>query len=290
MTVYVDLLFTVNFVINILLLTGAAALSGGAVRWGRLFSGAMLGALYSVLMFFPATGLLFRWGIRLVAGALIVWVGVPAKSPRQYFKTLICFFVCLFVFGGGMYAFYTFTSAGAQMVYSNGIYYVDLPLWLLLTLAFGFYGLIRLTAFWQGRKSPKHSLTAVEICLNGRYRTLTGLVDTGNALQDPISLAPVIIVWVGALRTVLPPELYAAVCADDATLLEQLPPSCKSLGCRLIPYRSITGGGRLLFAVHPDWVRPLPNGTARSNVLLALVAEKPDADGNFEAILHTAIL
>ena len=53
MTVYVDLLFGLNTVINYLLLRGSAAIGGCPVRLGRLAAAAGIGGLYAVAVVLP---------------------------------------------------------------------------------------------------------------------------------------------------------------------------------------------------------------------------------------------
>ncbi len=289
MTVYVDLLFILNLVINTLVLAGGNVLARERVHRLRLLSGAALGALYSVLMFFPETGFLFRTGMRLAVGALMVAVGIPTPSFRRYLRALLWFYLSLGVFGGGMYLFYSFTAAGAQMVFSNGIYYVDMPLWLLLTVSFGFYGLIRLAAFVQCRRHPVQGLQPIEICCMGRYRSLTAFVDTGNTLTDPLTLSPVVIVQAQALSGVLPEELISAVKAGKHGELESLGRRYSELKCRLIPFRGVGESGGLMFAVRPDWIRRLPDGGPVENVLLGLSGRALSEDNTYQALLHNAM-
>ena len=169
------------------------------------------------------------------------------------------------------------------MVMSGGIYYVDMPLWLLLTVSFGFYGLIRLTALWHRRRAPQQSLHTIEICCGGRYRSLTAFADTGNTLSDPLTLASVIIVEVQALRGVLPEALVSAVKAGDLTCLDSL--HFEGIRCRLLPFRGVGESGGVLLAVRPDWVRLLPRGEPMENVLLGLSAGRLSQDGSYQALL-----
>lgn len=289
MTVYIDLLFILNFVINTLVLAGGNVLARERVHRFRLLGGAAIGALYSVLMFFPQTDFLFRVGMRLGVGALMTAVGIPTPSFRRYLRALLWFYLSLGVFGGGMYLFYTFTAAGAEMVYSNGIYYVDMPLWLLLAVSFGFYGLIRLAAFVQWHRQPHRELQAIEICCMGKYRSLTAFLDTGNTLRDPLTLSPVVIVQVQALVGLLPDALIAAVKAGKHGQLEEINCQYRELKCRLIPFRSVGESGGLMFAVRPDWIRRLPDGEPVGNVLLGLSSTILSEDNTYQALLHSAV-
>ncbi len=282
MTVYVDLLFIVNWMINTLVLAGAVALAGEKPHRLRLPAAAALGAMYCVLMFFPEADVLLWLGMRVLVGAVMVYIGIPTPNLRRYLRALMMFYISLAVFGGGMYLFYTFTAAGAEMLYSNGVFYIDLPLWLLLGLSFAFYGLIRLGALLQYKKHPPEGRVELEICLNGSYRTVTALLDTGNTLVDPLTLAPVIVVEAKALAGLLPDELLRAVERGITTRPEVLS-HCK---CRLLPYRSVGGEERLLPVIRPTFVRLLPSGSAQEHVLLGLTGTTLSETGEYHALLH----
>lgn len=281
-TVYVDLLFVLNLVINTLVLAGALALSRERMHLLRLICAGAVGAFYSVLVFFPETNFLFRALLRFLVSVVMVAVGIPTPSLRRFLKALLWFYICLGAFAGGMYLFYSFTSLGAEMVYSGGVYYVDMPLWLLLAVSFAFYGFIRLASFLQCRSKPLQTLEKIEICIDEKYRTLIAFVDTGNHLIDPLTLSPVVLVEASALTGVLPPSLIDAVKAGDSGALESLCRRHAKLKCRLIPFRSIEKSGGMIFAVRPDWIR-LVSGGQYENVLLGLCATR--LGENYQALL-----
>ncbi len=282
MTVYVDLLFVLNLVMNTLVLAGALALSREKMHLLRLICAGAIGAFYSVLVFFPETNFLFRTFLRFLVSAVMVAVGIPTPTFKRFLKALLWFYLCLGAFAGGMYLFYSFTALGAEMVYSGGVYYVDMPLWLLLAVSFTFYGFIRLASFLQCRTKPLQTLQKIEICIDGKYRTLTAFVDTGNHLIDPMTLAPVVLVEASALAGVLPSSLIDAVKAGDSEALESLCRRHTKLKCRLIPFHSIEGSGGMIFAVRPDWIR-LVSGGQYENILLGLCATT--LGGDYQALL-----
>ena len=283
-----DLLFLLNLIVNYLLLAASGILRKRRQRPGRLLIAATVGALYSVFVFFPRMSVLAQGALRLLTGAGLVAVAFPPKTAREFVRDTAAFYGMLAAYGGGMYLFYAFTSAGAEMVYSNGVYYVDLPLWALLALSFGFYGLIRLIAFLQNRRAPQGCLTDVEIRCLGKYRSLKGMTDTGNALQDPLTLAPVVIAETRALKGLLPDDLLRAA-AGGAGVLEEIAGRYRQLRCRLIPFRGVDGQSRMILAVRPDWIRRLPDGQPVENVVLGLTSVPLSPDGSYEILLHNGL-
>ena len=72
MVVYLDALFGVNFLMNYLLLVGAARLSAVQIRRGRLAAAAALGGLYAVGVYLPQLQWLQASGMKLVVAACMV--------------------------------------------------------------------------------------------------------------------------------------------------------------------------------------------------------------------------
>ena len=276
MVIYVDILFFTNLMMDTLLLATTALIAGRRIISWRLLSGAA-GALCGCLLFFADLPLplmiLFKLGIP--AGILLI--GFPFERLSSYGRTALIYFSAHLLFGGGMFAFYAFTDAGSHMRTANGIYYMDLPLWLLLVLAFGFYGLVRGFFHLLDRRREKtflHTLTVVE-------QELLALLDTGNSLYDPITLLPVILCQWDSLA--LPEPLLQAVLHSDATALPRLNEQFPQLKLRLLPYTDATGARTLIYAFRPKLLKV--DGCERAG-LIGLTVQPLSPDGRFQALLH----
>lgn len=284
MTIYVDLLFFINWIINYLLLAATCAMAGEEMARGRLLLGSAVGALYSAFMFFPQVSFLFWGGVRLVMSAALVYLSFRHRNVIGFLKMLFYFYIVSFIFGGGMYLFYAFTSAGANMLYSNGVYYVDIPLWVLLLLAFGFYGVIRLVGRLQVLTRHSAARRKTLIRLDGKEVILWGFVDSGNALYDPVTLLPVMVAEVQGFKGVLPEEILRAVRGGEVAALEQIVRRYPQFKCRLIPCRGVANSSRLLLAVKPTQVKL--DGKISRETLLAFTGQNLCADGSYQVLLH----
>ena len=69
MTVYIDLLFFLNLVVDYCIISLTARLSGAAAGFLRQLGGAAAGALFSFVIFLPTLPLPLEWGIRLLLSA-----------------------------------------------------------------------------------------------------------------------------------------------------------------------------------------------------------------------------
>lgn len=277
MVIYVDILFFTNLLMDTLLLATTALIAGRRARPWRLLGAAAVGALFGCLLFFAslAPPLLFLSKIALPAALILL--AFPFERLLTYGRTALIFFAANLLFGGGMYAFYAFTDAGSHMRTANGVYYMNLPLWLLLLLSFGFYALTRSFFHLLDRRKEKSFLHTLS--LDGTE--LLALLDTGNSLYDPISLLPVILCEWDAVP--LPEELLRAVLHQDATALPALSKHFPQLHLRLLPYTDATGGHTLLYAYKP---KDLKIDGQERQALIALTLQNLSPDQRFQALLH----
>lgn len=277
MVIYVDILFFTNFIMDTLLLATTALVAGRRIVGWRLLLAAAAGALGGCLLFFAAWPLPLTILSKLLLPAALLLIAFPFERLSTYGRTALVYFSAHLLFGGGMFAFYAFTDAGSHMRAANGVYYMDLPLWLLLLLAFGFYGLVRGFFHLLDRRKERsflHTLTVED-------QELLALLDTGNSLYDPITLLPVILCQWDSLK--LPEELLRAVIHNDAAALPALTAQYPELKLRLLPYTDATGARTLIYAFRPKILKV--DGCERAG-LIGLTVQPLAPDGRFQALLH----
>ncbi len=277
MVIYVDILFFTNFLMDTLLLATTALIAGRRVRPWRLLGGAAVGALLGCLLFFAELSPLLLFFSKLLIPALSVVLAFPFERLSSFGRTALIFLAANLLFGGGMYAFYAFTDAGSHIREANGVYYMDLPLWLLLLLSFGFYGLARGFFHFLDRRKEQSFLHTLTV--DGT--DLLALLDTGNSLYDPISLLPVILTDWDALP--LPEALLRAVVHQDSSALPALTEQFPHLHLRLLPYTDATGARALIYAFRPQELKI--DGQERA-ALIALTLQTLSPDRRFQALLH----
>ncbi|MCL6444785.1 MAG: sigma-E processing peptidase SpoIIGA, partial [Alicyclobacillus sp.] len=139
------------------------------------------------------------------------------------------------------------------------------------------------------------ALVQITVSIGEHATTLTGLVDTGNQLRDPVSRDPVCLVEAHAIARLLPNVLQQAATSggdllqavadiDDAAWLRRI---------ALVPFRGAGGTQHLAVAIRPDSVTlqqadgAIPIAT---RCLFALQPNRVSVDGRFQAILHTELM
>ncbi len=289
LTIYVDVLFLLNMIVDYIVLSSSALISGRETVKRRMLLGAAVGALYSVIIFFPQLQLLNIIIFKIIASAVIILISFKYINIYSYFKIFVTYYVINAVYGGGMYAFYHFTSLGSRMNSSNGVYYIDLPLWAVILMAFIFYYIIKIFSKISGGRAAKRQIRRLNIYFSGTHVTVNALFDTGNTLYDPISLMPVMLIEADVLRGKLSESLLRQVrenSTDELPLLHELHPELK---LRVVPFKDITGSKSFVYAFKPEKITDIDKNTDIERMLVGIIGTQLSAEGAFNALLHSKV-
>lgn len=263
MTVYIDSLFLLDFVIDYLLLLLTGRVTGSPLRRWRIALAAGLGGVYSVLSVVSGVSFLSQPVFKLAVAAVLVLLAYG--HCRRLLRCILIFLALSAAFGGGLYALEL--MAGAPLT-------LNVPTILLFFAAA--YGLLSLA----GRKLARHSpaeLRRVTVRLGSRSATITALLDNGNTLTDPMTGQGVPVVEGDSLAPLLPPE---ADYRHPAQCFQSLPDPG---AFRLLPYRSVGVDCGLLLAVRADALEV--NGRPCSSRLIALSPTPVSDNGAYQALL-----
>ncbi len=284
-TVYIDVLFFVNFILDAMIFLSAATLLRQRIRWWRTCVAAAVGALCSCGMFFSAIA---PWLINVLALLLYIlcaYIVFGFHGVKPFVKNSLITVVCAFVYGGVAFALYLYTGAGAVMTFNNGALYIDIPVFTLLLFAFVAYGAIWLVGRILKWLAPKESFA--QVTLRFGEQTLCGraLIDTGNALRDGVTGAPVILCSYRFAAKILPPGLRAFVRDTHQTDIDLVEEQWRSR-LRMVSYSSVGGSG-MLPALRADRVQIEYHGRhiTAEPALVAITAADLSGQGDCELLL-----
>ena len=226
MTVYLDMVVLLNFLVDFLLLLGTNRLSGFPLGPGRSAAGALLGGVYGGACMLPSFRFLgnILWRIVSLACIAMLAFGIGRSAWKR----------------GGVFVLLSMAMGGIALSLGKSnfpsLLLAAASVWLLCRAAFG--------DIVGGQE-----YVAVEIPGREGILRLTALKDTGNTLRDPVTGAPVLVID-GASAKMLTGLTAAQLEAPLETLAAQPVP-----GLRLIPYRAVGVSGGMLLAMRFDGVK-----------------------------------
>lgn len=275
-TVYADIVFAVNCVVDFLLLFLAARLCGSPTRLPRLFAAASFGGMYAVAVFLPWLG----WLSEIAGQALsfLLMAGIAYGFRRQTLRPAAVLILCASALAGVMLMLSrTFFPA---LALSGGIYYpVTARMLLLLAGVFSAAAALLTSDFFR------HSGTdyvPLELTLCGRTVRVTSLRDTGNTLADPVTGEPVVVISRQTAEELLQTRIAEETLLDPIAALKALQKRCPQVRFRLLPYRAVGVPSGLLLAA-PCSARVGGRRTVR--VLTALSPTSVSGTGGCEALM-----
>jgi len=238
-SIYGDILFFLNSMIDFLLLIITALLGNIPIRKRRFLIAAVCGGTYAVLTV-PLQGneklILF-----LLVGWLLCVIAFGFDSLRKTFFQFLLFLFAAAICAGSICAV-CFISANSTQL-NQSLHEVLRPA---PKLIFGTALIVSLLlgTILKGCANEKQVLH-MTVSHGINEITVHALVDTGNCLRDPINNAPVLILWKKQALPLFTEQIKRILentdLNDAASALPQL------TAFRLIPYRSIgTKSGFLL--------------------------------------------
>ena len=293
---YVDILMIENIIINFLILNVTSRFSKVRTTKTKLFIGAVIGALYLMIIFYPSLKIFYTLYFKIAISILMIIIAFSPEKFRDFFKILGIFYIISFTFGGAAFSLFYFTGKGSVI---NGAFYIrDFPLSILITaFAVGYLLIIYCWDYVQTKIINDEIMYNITIKLDDKEVKVNGILDTGNSLKDPISNFPVIVVEYEVLSEILPDNIIQLFSNNNSDI--DFNKLCNSidntkwiLKIRLIPYSSIGKQNGILIGIKPDNVTINSKKYVKEikEVIIGIYNNKISKDGLYSALLNPEIL
>lgn len=273
-TVYIDVLFFVNLIVNLMLYVSSCLIRRKRAIWWRVICAAAVGAVYSCAVFFSGTSPILYNIMAIILYLFCTWLVMGYAGVREYLKDAAATLFCAFVFAGIFFLIYRYADVGSVVVFNNNVLYIDIPVFALLCVSGVCFAVITLAskAFVQviGAKTEYD----VIICFDNHEIQTRAKIDTGNSMTDPISGYPVLLADYRKIIKLFPAHFENYMEFADISQID--PRYHRRL--RMVMCKTATGEG-ILPALRPDYIRLTYNGKEIQlhNILIAV--SKTDLSG-----------
>lgn len=252
MTVYLDMVILLNFLVDFLLILGTNSLCGHPPGWKRAALAAALGGIYGGGCLLPGFYFLGNMLWRTVCLGLMALLafGVSVSAVRRG----IVFILLSMALGG----------IAARLGGGGGVMLTAAAGGIFLMCYLGFRGKIGAAQF-----------IPVELSYGGKSMRVTALHDTGNSLRDPVTGRPVLVVSADVAQQLLG-ITRQQLCSPISTVTDGFLP-----GLRLVPYRSVGQSAGMLLALRLQEVKI---GNWKGSSLVAFAPDRLSSDGEYQAL------
>ena len=211
-TLYIDIYFLINFVVDIISLHFAALLTRIKVSNKRLLFAALLGALCACIWIFVdvwiINALLFLLTLMF---AVIFCANNSSVKGKMFFAGSLVIFLSLI---GSIVSFvwnFLERALSDYLIENNSINRKMLFFALIALLSIGVFKML-VTVMNTGKVETK---IEIEICFLGKTCCTEALVDTGNLAMDPLGMKPVLIIKKELANKFVPDKIISLSDIDE---------------------------------------------------------------------------
>lgn len=289
MTVYIDEIFAVNLLMDALVLWATGKLTQRNLIYWRILIAAMIGAIYSVVLFLPGCICLSNGLAKAICACLMVWFCFDWMGWQAYVKTMIYLYLVSFALCGGTVALMYFCGERIVQTWSGlALVEVDFNVFWLIGGALLLLLLVHILRNTFVRKLEQTlQVVSISITLRAQRIRLRLLVDSGNLLTDPTTGKPVVVVQNKFVKSLFTEEEYEQLVKGRTDAILHLPTLSGRM--RLIPYQTVGYQGVLL-GVRTDSMYVEDWELQMCDVILALSSQQFAADGTYQGIISSRFI
>lgn len=244
--IYADILIFLNSIITLFILLITSDLLKTDIRRLRLFTGSVLGGIFSLIILAPEMNSILVIITRFLISLIVVIVTFKTDSLKTVIKAVILSFIITVLFGGTV-SLIMFNFFSENIYVNNGFIYFDINIFVLIISIVSFYSLFKAIHRFFIKKRKVDIIYNVELSFNSNKILIHALFDTGNTMKDIYNNKPVILLSITEAKKLLNYE--------DCLIIENFVTSeiCTDLpqGFRLLPVRTL-GSEKLLPAFTAD--------------------------------------
>ncbi len=253
MTIYLDVIFLENIVINYIMLYVTGIISKAQIKQKRLFLGALIGAVYSIIYYLFRLKIYSSFIIKIILSIVIIYVAFKSTNFKDLLKKILLFYLSSFVFGGAAIAIIYMVNS-QNITIQNGVLVGSYTLrTVLIGIVVAYFTII--FAFKIIKISKKDLICDIEVTLNNKIIKTKALIDTGNLLKEPITNLPVIVMEHTLLYDVMPKEILNNVEEILGGDFSKIPENIKeeySSKLKVIPFSSLGKQNGMLLGIKAE--------------------------------------
>jgi len=201
MTIYIDIVFLINFILDFLLLLTVNIALKRYSKIRRIILGALFGSISLISLFIPLNrASLFL--LKIMMSLIMSLIAFGYKNFRYTFYNIIYLYMTSIILGGFLY------YLKVEFSYSNKgfiFYYKGLAINYIFLFILAPIILYVFTKSIKVLKEIKNYYYKVRVIFSNDYELkISGFLDTGNKLIDPITNKPIILINKKKLKGKIP--------------------------------------------------------------------------------------
>lgn len=295
MTIYIDVVFIENLIMNYIILFATSIIIKIKVKHIRLILASILGAIYSIIAYMSILEMYSSVILKIILSVIIVYIAYNPQNVKNMWKYLVIFYMTSFVFGGAAFAL-IYIVKPQDILMKNGLFLGTYPLkTIILGTIVAFVVIVTSFKLVKSKISKKDMFCTIKININKVEIETKAMIDTGNLLKEPISNTPVIVVEHTLLYDCMPKEildnLENILGGDFENISEEVKNKYISK-LKVIPFSSLGKQNGMLIGIKPEEVTVIndENENKINNVIIGIYNKSLTKRGEYRALIGIELL
>ena len=295
MTIYIDIVFFENLIMNTIILIATGIILKQKIKWIRIILGGSLGAIYSIMTYISSLQIYSNLILKIILSILIIYIAYNPQTVKQLWKSILIFYLTSFVFGGAAFAL-IYIVKPQEILMKNGLFLGTYPLkTVILAAVVAFIILITAFTIVKSKISKKDMFCEIEVELNNKIVETKAMIDTGNLLKEPITNTPVIILEHTLLYDCMPKEILNNLENILGGDFEQIPEKIKQeyvSKLKLIPFSSLGKQNGMLVGIKASKVKIVQEEQENEyeNIIIGIYNKSLTKRGEYRALIGLELL
>lgn len=292
MTIYIDLIFFENIIMNSIIIYATSLIVKSKVKIIRLILSATIGAIYSIALYITNMKIYTSIFSKFVLSIVMMYVAFKPQKVKKLCKQTIIFYLTSFIFGGvALYLVYYLKPE--EILIKNGMYVGEYVLKVIILGAIFACIIVKISVNLIKSKI-KCSYCKITIKLNEKEITTQAMIDTGNLVKEPITNAPVVIVESSLLEGIIPREILKnldnILCGNLSNISQELQDIYISK-LRCIPFSSLGKENGMLVGIKASEiiVENEDEIKVNKNIVLGIYDKSLTKKGEYRALIGTEL-
>ena len=278
MTVYVDVVFMENFILNSIIIIK------------RLIISSSFGGIFSIVNYVIIILPIFNFLFKIVISLIMILIAFKTSNVKKTFEQILFFYLVSFTFGGIAFAF-IFLLKSQNIIITKNLFIGNNSINnTVLVGVTGFLIIVLVSKILKYRIYKKNIIFDLEIFYNGKSQKIKTMLDTGNLLKEPITQNDVIIVEKKSLINIVSKDILENMSSIiNGKWIESKETHLYNFV--LIPFSTLGNENGLLIGFKPDYIKILKEDELLiTNVFIGIYDGKLSKDNLYTSLIGLDII
>ncbi len=291
MTIYLDIIFVENVLMNYIILFATLVVIKvkNKRQQIKLFLSSIIGSTYALIVYLGILPIYSNLVAKIILSVVMIYVAFRPLNMKQLLKQLLIFYLVSFVFGGCTFALIYFIKPENVKIH-NGVFVGTYPIKVALLAGVVAFIITEIAFKINRNKLNRHNtFFCIKIYDGEKMLKVNALLDSGNMLKEPISGMPVIIIEKETLSKLIPEEILNyiedIIGGDEKEDKDGIQQYLSKI--RMVPFMSIGKDNGMLVGIRVDKVKIETEdiNIEKENVIVGIYNNKLTKDNKYNALI-----